>query len=93
MVMQLIRIKAQVLRNNTLFLNNWQEMNISVGIKKIFFTHKAFSFLVILFTYFWLCWVLAPVWAFSSFGEGGYSPAVVHRILTAAASHVDEHRL
>ena len=91
-VMQLIRVKAQVLRNNAVFFNNWQEINISVGVKFFFLNHKAFSFLVILFIYFWLCWVLVPMWAFSSFGERGYSLVVVHRILTAVASHVAEHR-
>ena len=30
---------------------------------------------------------MVPVWAFSSFGEGGYSLAVVHCVLIAVASH------
>ena len=44
--------------------------------------------------YFWLCWVFVAKWVFfSSCGEpGGYTPAVVHRLLTAVAPFFGQHR-
>ena len=45
------------------------------------------------YIYLWLHWVFVAVLRLSLFAESrGYSPAVVHRLLTAVASLV-EHRL
>ena len=48
---------------------------------------------IILLIYFWLCWVLVAVLAFSSCSERGHSLVVVCRLLIAVASIVAEHGL
>ena len=53
-----------------------------------------FVFNIILFIYFWLCWVFIAAWAFSLVAEsGGYSLVVVHGLFIEMASLVVEHRL
>ena len=42
---------------------------------------------------FWLCWVFVAARAFLTVESGGCSLAVVHRLSTAVASLVPEHRL
>ena len=49
---------------------------------------------IILFIYFWLCWVFAAAWAFSLLVMSrGCFLAAVHGFLNAEASHIAEHGL
>ena len=48
---------------------------------------------IILFIYFWLCWVFLAARAFSSFGERGLLFVAVRGHLIAVASLVAEHGL
>ena len=48
---------------------------------------------IILFVYFWLCWVFVAVRAFSSCRSWTLLFIVVPRLLIAVASPVVEHRL
>ena len=55
-----------------------------------FFVRK-FVFFFFYFLIFWLYWVFPAVWAFFLVAVSrGYSPGVVHRLLTAVASLVVE---
>ena len=59
-------------------------------------SYLAFSFLffpIILFIYFWLCWVFVASRASSLVGSRSYSLALVCRLLIEVASLVTEHRL
>ena len=49
---------------------------------------------IILFIYFWLCWVFVAAWAFPLVvASRGYSLVAVHRLLTTVPSLVGEHGL
>ena len=57
------------------------------------FIYFSYIFKIYLFIYFWLCWVLASVRAFSSCGKWGPLFIAVRGPLTIMASLVAEHRL
>ena len=59
-----------------------------------FFLKKGFFSFVYLCIYLWLCWVFVAVCGLSlAVVNGGYSPAVVCRLLIAVTSLIAEHRL
>ena len=59
--------------------------------------HKTIYFIcfvfIILFIYFWLCWIFTAVRAFSSCGEQRLLFIAVHGLLIVVASLVVEDRL
>ena len=52
-----------------------------------------FNTFIYLFIYFWLCWVFAAAWAFSSCSELGLLFLAARGLLIAVASLVAEHGL
>ena len=59
-------------------------------------SYLAVSFLffpIMLFIYFWLCWVFVASWASSLVGSRSHSLVLVCRLLIEVASLVAEHRL
>ena len=61
--------------------------NVYLDLLSIFFKE------IILFIYFWLCWLFIAVWAFSSCTERVILSVAMHRILMAVSSLVVEHEL